>query len=168
MSCERLGSFRESAFSGYICIIMRQGIYTKLNQYFEGRKEYGIVFLRLIIGWRLIDGTQDNIFSWERMIEFSNFLEQHHVAYPLMAANVSVYAQFICGILYMLGLFIRPAAIIMIFNFIVALIIVHIGTPFQESFDALMMLFGSIFFLFSGAGKISMDNRLQNHKKNQD
>ena len=146
---------------------MRSGIYTKLNHYFESRKNYGIIFLRLIIGWRLIDGTQDNVFSWERMIEFRNFLEQHHVANPLLAATVSVYAQFICGILYILGLFIRPAAMIMIFNFSVALIIVHIGTTFQQSFEALMMLFGSIFFLFAGAGKISMDNWLQNNKKIQ-
>lgn len=96
---------------------MRPGIYTKLIEYFEVRKDYGTIFLRLIIGWRLIDGTQDNVFSWGRMIEFSNFLEQHHVAYPLVAANVSVYAQFTCGILYMTGLFIRPAAIIMINQF---------------------------------------------------
>jgi putative oxidoreductase len=146
---------------------MRPGIYTTLNNYFESRKDYGVIFLRVIIGWRLIDGTQDNVFSWERMIEFRNFLEQHHVAYPLVAGTVSVYAQFICGILYMLGLFIRPAAVIMIFNFIVALIIVHIGTTFQQSFEALMMFVGSIFFLFAGAGKISMDNWLQSRKKIQ-
>jgi putative oxidoreductase len=144
---------------------MRSGIYTTLNNYFESRKDYGVIFLRVIIGWRLIDGTQDNVLSWERMIEFRNFLEQHHVAYPLVAATVSVYAQFICGILYILGLFMRPAAVIMIFNFIVALIIVHIGTTFLQSFEALMMLFGSIFFLFAGAGKISMDNWLQSQKK---
>jgi putative oxidoreductase len=144
---------------------MRSGIYTTLNNYFESRKDYGVIFLRVIIGWRLIDGTQDNVFSWERMIEFRNFLEQHHVAYPLVAATVSVYAQFIGGILYILGLFIRPAAVVMIFNFIVALMLVHIGTTFQQSFEALMMLFGSIFFLFAGAGKISIDNWLQNQKK---
>jgi putative oxidoreductase len=137
----------------------------KLNQIFESKKEYGVIFLRIIIGWRLIDGTQDNVLSWARMLEFRDFLDHHHVAYPLLAANVSVYAQFICGILYILGLFIRPAALIMIINFIVALIIVHIGTTFQESFAALMMLFGSAFFLFHGAGKLSLDERLQKKQK---
>jgi putative oxidoreductase len=58
----------------------------------------------------------------------------------------------------MVGLFIRPAAIVMMINFLVALYVVHIGTTFQESFDALMMLFGSIFFLFYGGGKISLEN----------
>lgn len=137
----------------------------KLNQFFESKKEYGVIFLRIIIGWRLIDGTQDNVFSWTRMLEFRDFLDQHHVAYPLLAANVSVYAQFICGILYILGLFVRPAAIIMIINFIIALMIVHIGTTFQESFAALMMLFGSAFFLFHGAGKLSLDERRERNRK---
>jgi putative oxidoreductase len=128
-----------------------------LDRYFEPRKDYGTIFLRLIIGWRLIDGTQDNVFSWARMLEFRDFLQNHGVPFPLVAANLSVYAQFICGILYILGAFLRPAATVMIINFIAALVIAHIGTTFQQSFEALMMLFGSVFFLFSGAGRISID-----------
>jgi putative oxidoreductase len=92
------------------------------------------------------------------MLEFRDFLEQHHVVYPLVAASISVYAQFLCGILYMTGLFIRPAAIIMIINFTVALLVVHVGTTLQQSFDALTMFFGSIFFLFYGPGKISAEH----------
>jgi putative oxidoreductase len=134
--------------------------YRRLNDYFDARQGYGAVFLRAIIGWRLIDGTQDNVFSWERMIEFRDFLAQHGTPFPLVSANVSVYAQFICGILYVTGAFIRPAAIVMIINFIFALLIAHIGTTFQQSFDALVMLFGSIFFLFYGAGRISVDHWL--------
>lgn len=140
-------------------------IATKLNRYFEPRKDYGAIFLRLLIGWRLIDGTQDNVFSWARMIEFRDFLDHHQVMYPLVAAILSVYAQFICGILYIAGAFIRPAAVVMIINFVLALIIAHIGTTFEQSFDALAMLFGSVFFLFHGAGKISVDNLIANRKK---
>jgi putative oxidoreductase len=134
--------------------------FPKLNSFFEARKEYGAIFLRLIIGWRLIDGTQDNVFSWHRMLEFKNFLEQHGVPSPLVAAHVSVYAQFICGILYIVGAFVRPAALLMIINFIAALFIAHIGLTFEQSFNALMMLFGSLFFLFYGAGRISVDHWL--------
>lgn len=137
----------------------------KLDRFFEKRKDYGAVFLRLIIGWRLIDGTQDNVFSWTRMIEFRDFLEQRSVAYPLAAAHVSVYAQFICGILYLLGAFVRPAALVMIVNFIAALYIAHMGTTFQQSFEALMMLFGSLFFLFYGPGKISVDDWRRHRNK---
>ncbi|MFZ6010832.1 MAG: DoxX family protein [Bacteroidota bacterium] len=132
----------------------------KLARYFESKKDHGAIFIRVIVGWRLIDGTQDNVFSWQRMLEFRDFLEQHHVAFPLVAAHISVYAQFICGILYVLGAFIRPASIVMIVNFIAALLIAHVGTTFEQSFDALMMLFSSVFFLIYGAGKISVDNLL--------
>lgn len=143
---------------------MGSPLLTRLNRFFDHRKDYGVIFLRLIIGWRLIDGTRDNVFSWERMLEFKVFLEQHNFAFPLAAAVVSVYAQFICGLLYIAGLFIRPAAIFMILNFMVALLMVHWGTSFFDSFQALMMLFGSIFFLFSGAGKLSLDEWLNSSK----
>jgi putative oxidoreductase len=140
-------------------------IFTRLNTFFDSRKEIGTFFLRLVIGWRLIDGTQDNVFSWERMMEFRNFLEAHSVPFPLFSAQLSVYAQFICGILYMLGAFIRPAAIVMIVNFIAAICIVHLGHSFQDSFAAWMMLFGSICILYSGAGTPSIDNYLLTRRK---
>lgn len=133
---------------------------TTLNSFFESRKDYGAIFLRVIIGWRLIEGTQDNVISWERMIEFRDFLDLHHTPFPLLAAILSVYAQLICGMLFVVGAFVRLAAVVMIINFVAALIIAHIGTTFLESFDALMMLFGSAFFLFYGAGKLSIDDRM--------
>jgi putative oxidoreductase len=137
---------------------MVNSLFVRLHQFFEPKKEYGAIFLRVIIGWRLVYGTQDNVFSWTQMIDFKEFLADHNVAYPLVAAFVSVYAQFICGILFVLGFLVRPAAIIMIINFMVALVVVHFGTTFLDSFPALMMLFGSIFFMFYGAGKLSLDN----------
>jgi putative oxidoreductase len=139
---------------------------TRLNEFFDSRKEYGVIFIRIIIAWRLIYGTVDNIFDWNRMLEFREFLHQFHVAFPLVAAVVSVYAQFICGILYLLGLFTRPAAIVMIINFLAALYIAHLNTGFLQTFDALMMLFASIFFLFHGPGKLSVDQSLESRKKN--
>lgn len=132
-----------------------------LERYFERRKDYGVVFLRIVIGWRLIDGTLDNVLSWARMLEFRDFLAHHGVALPLLAAVVSVYAQFICGILYLTGAFVRPAAVVMIINFIAALFIAHIGTTFEQSFDALMMLAGSAFFLYYGSGPVSFDSWLK-------
>ncbi|HYF70845.1 MAG TPA: DoxX family protein [Ohtaekwangia sp.] len=134
----------------------------RLERYFERRKDYGVVFLRIVIGWRLIDGTVDNVLSWERMLEFRDFLEHHGVAFPLLAAVVSVYAQFICGILYLTGAFVRPAAAVMIINFIAALFIAHIGTTFEQSFDAFMMLSGAAFFLFYGSGPIAFDSWRKN------
>lgn len=122
-------------------------------EWFERRKEYGMFFVRLIVGFHLIYGTADNIFSWARMIEFRDFLAARGVPFPLVAAHVSAYAQFLCGILFILGLFIRPAAMVMIINFIAALVIAHRVGGYPPAALALMMLFSSIAFLIHGPGK---------------
>ncbi|MEK6283669.1 MAG: hypothetical protein AABN95_25220 [Acidobacteriota bacterium] len=40
----------------------------------EKYKEYGVIFIRLIVGFHLVYGTQDNVFSYARMEEFASFL----------------------------------------------------------------------------------------------
>ena len=119
-------------------------------------KEYAPLFIRIPVGFHLIYGTQDNIFSWERMLEFQDFLAASGFPVPLICAIVSVYAQFICGILYLLGYKIQWAAIVMIINFTVAIIGVHLGDSYPASFPAIMMLCASMFLLLNGAGKFSL------------
>ena len=38
-------------------------------------KKFADFPIRLAVGFHLIYGTQDNVFSWERMLEFRDFLE---------------------------------------------------------------------------------------------
>jgi putative oxidoreductase len=128
--------------------------------FFERHREYGAFFIRLVVSLVLIHGSQDNVFSYARMIEFRDFLAGRNVPWPLLAAHVSVYAQFVCGILYLLGLFVRPAAVVMIINFIAAIVIAHLDQPIDRAFLALLMLFASLFLLFNGAGRPSLDNVL--------
>lgn len=128
-----------------------------INTYFESKKEYGVIFVRVITGFHLIYGVQDNVLDWGRMLEFKNFLQLHHFPVPLISAIVSVYAQLVCGMLFIAGAYVRAAAVIMIFNFIVALTVVHHGDPYPEAFPALMMLCSSLFLLFHGAGKLAID-----------
>src|SRR5215210_952169 len=126
----------------------------------EKYKEYGVIFIRLIVGFHLIYGTQDNVFSYARMEEFASFLSARSVPFPLFSAFLSAYAQFICGILFIVGLATRYAAMIMIINFIVAVIVAHIGDTYPNMFPALMMLAAGCFFLLHGAGKISVDSMM--------
>jgi putative oxidoreductase len=129
-------------------------------EFFKSRRDYGALFIRLVVGLVLIHQSQDNVFGYARMLEFRDFLAARNVPAPLLAAHVSVYAQFVCGILYVLGLFVRPAAVVMIVNFIAALVIAHLNAPFESAFLALVMLFSSLFLLFNGAGRPSLDARL--------
>ena len=129
-------------------------------RFFEERREYGPLFIRLVVGFVLVYGTQDNVFNHERMLEFRDFLAVRSVPYPLFAAHLSVYAQFVCGILFVIGLAVRPAAAVMVFNFVAALLIAHLNAPLDYARLALCMLFSSLFLLFHGAGKLSADERL--------
>jgi putative oxidoreductase len=131
----------------------------------EKYKEYGVIFIRLIVGFHLIYGTQDNIFSYARMEEFAGFLSVRGVPFPLFSAFLSAYAQFICGTLFIVGAATRYAALVMIINFIAAIIIAHIGDTYPNMFPALMMLAAACFFLLHGAGKLSVDNTFLKRKE---
>ena len=128
---------------------------------FARRREHGALFIRLLVGYRLVYGTQDNVFSYERMLEFAAFLRDNGFPFPLFNAFLSAYAQFLCGLLFVVGLWVRPAAAVMVVNFIVALAMVHVGLPYERNFAALTMLFGSAFLLFNGAGGASVDAWLE-------
>ena len=128
--------------------------------FFEKRREYGPLFVRLVVGFVLVYGTQDNVFSHERMLEFRDFLAARRVPYPLVSAQLSAYAQFVCGILFAIGLATRPAALLMVINFVAALLIAHLDAPLDAARLALCMLFSSLFLLFHGPGKLSVDERL--------
>ena len=125
----------------------------------DARREYGMFFIRLIIGFHLIYGTADNVFSWERMVEFEKFLAAQGTPFPLAGAVLSAWAQFIAGILFIVGALVRPAAAVMIINFIAALVIAHRTGGYPPAALALIMLFVSIGLLIHGAGKPSLDER---------
>jgi putative oxidoreductase len=128
-------------------------------------KDYSAIFLRLIIGSFIIWGVQDNILSGERMLEFRDFLAAHDVPYPLFAAHLSAYTQFVCGLSILLGAFVRLTSILFIINFVAALLIAHRNDTFQRMFPALMMLAAGFFFLFHGAGKLSVDGWLEKRER---
>ena len=125
--------------------------------FFKRRREYAALFLRLIIGSFIIWGVQDNVLSYARMEEFAHFLGARGVPFPLFAAFLSAYTQFICGICILVGACVRLISIPFIINFIAAVLIAHRDDTFQGMFPALLMIFVGLFFLFHGAGKFSFD-----------
>ena len=129
-------------------------------KWFDDRKDIGVLLLRLFVGVRLIYGVIDNVTSWEHMIKFRDFLQQFNFPIPLVAAIVSVYAQVLAGVMFILGWKIRFAAILMIINFLIAILMVHWGEKLEPMTPALAILFISILFFFQGAGKYSLDNRI--------
>ena len=113
--------------------------------------------LRLFAGVFLVYMSQDNVFSAERMREFERFLTQFGFPVPFLAARVSVYAQFAAGVLFLVGFLVRPAALLMAVNFVVALAMVHTKAPFREALDPSAMLACAVSLLCTGAGALSVD-----------
>lgn len=134
-----------------------------IEAYLVSNRHLGILLLRLFVSIRLLYGVVDNVISWERMIEFSDFLQSNGFPFPIVNAIISVYAQLLCAILILLGYKIRLASFILIINFLVALIFVHLklGDSVEGMTGALAMLFGCLTFLFTGADKMSLDSYLE-------
>lgn len=126
----------------------------------DHHREKGLVFIRAAIGFHLIYGTVDNVTSWARMVEFAEFLSGNGVPWPVAGAVLSAWAQFLCGILFVAGAFTRWAALVMIFNFIAALLIAHRVGGYPPAALAILMLAGSATFLVHGAGRWSVDSWL--------
>lgn len=138
-------------------------------RWLDRNRDTGNFLLRLFVGFRLLEGVADNIFSWHRMVEFSEFLNKFGFPFPVFCAVLSVYAQAIAGLMIILGWHIRYAAMLMIINFSVALVMVHRGQSLEEITVPLLLLFIFIFFLFQGAGSITLSSSPQRkrlHKLN--
>ena len=120
-------------------------------------REVAPLLLRLFLAFVLIYGTQGNVFSGARMLEFRDFLATNGFPYPLASAYLSAYAQFVTGLLLAAGLLTRAAAAVVAIHFVIALLMVHVGLPFSANISPLAMLVGGIFFVIYGAPRYSLD-----------
>src|SRR5688500_12803028 len=124
----------------------------RLDRFFDRHRELGALFVRLAVGFHLVYGTLDNVLDWPRLLEFRDFLPGAGFPWPLPGAVASAWSQFLCGLLYVVGLWVRPAALVMIVNFLFALGIAHRTGGYPPAALAVLMLAASLFLLFHGAG----------------
>jgi putative oxidoreductase len=126
----------------------------------RGLGDVALLLLRILVGSFLMWGTWDNVASAERMQEFVQFLTALHCPAPELAAPVSVYAQFICGGLIVLGLLTRWAGLVMTFNFVVAVALLTLGggeSDFRALFPPLVMIAVPLLLATHGAGRYAAD-----------
>lgn len=121
--------------------------------------------IRAFLGTFLLYMSQDNVLSTARMDEFEQFLAQHAIPAPAIAAHVSVYAQFVCGILILVGALTRWAALVMVVNFVVAIIGVHRLLPFRTYLEPCAMLACSLALFIGGAGRVSVDSLVRQRRQ---
>jgi putative oxidoreductase len=121
------------------------------------RSDLGLLILRVVIGGHLMVMTQDNVFSWGRMLEFRDFMAQFGFPFPLFCAVLSVIGQFGGGLALVLGLFTRFAGLVIAFNFVVAIWMVDSKQPYPGAFAALALVAAGLCLVFTGAGRYSLD-----------
>jgi len=119
--------------------------------------DLAFLLLRALVGVFLVVGVWDNVVSPQRMAEFATFLAKHDCPFPTLAAPVSVYAQLVCGGLFVAGLLTRWAGLVMAFNFVVAMLLVHLHQDLREQFPALVLIAVSLVFATHGAGRYALD-----------
>ena len=133
--------------------------------FFDRHREHGALILRLQVGAKHDWGTQDNVLSHERMLEFADFLKANGFPWPLFGAYLSAWTQLLCGILLLFGAAVRWISMPIVINFIAALLIAHRGDSFRGMFPALVILGSGLFFLFHGAGDWSLDRWLERRRQ---
>jgi uncharacterized membrane protein YphA (DoxX/SURF4 family) len=120
-----------------------------------------LLLLRWVTGAFLVYQSHDNVISAERMAEFQKFLVQFDFPLPGLMAPLCVYAQFLCGLAFMLGLLTRWAGLVTAFVFVVAVWMVHWPQDFVGWWPALILIFLGLLFATRGAGRYSLDHRIE-------
>ena len=127
--------------------------------------DLSILLLRWVTGAFLIYQSHDNILSAERMEEFEKFLTQFGFWAPAIMAPACVWAQFLCGIAFILGALTRWAGLITTFVFVVAVWMVHWAQDFPGWWPALILVFLGLLFATHGAGRYSIDAGLERRER---
>lgn len=97
-------------------------------------------------------------------VEFFNFLGMG----PKISLGLTVFAEFACSILLILGLFSRIALGFLIFTMIIAAFVVHGADPFEKREMSLIYLSIYLLLMVFGAGKISVDHMIEKRKRASD
>ncbi|MFS4470135.1 DoxX family protein [Chryseobacterium sp. T20] len=97
-------------------------------------------------------------------IEFFDFMGLG----PQVSLILTVFAEFVCSILLILGLFTRVALGFLIFTMIIAGFVVHGADPFEKREMSLIYLSVYLLLMVIGAGKVSVDHMIERRKRASD
>jgi putative oxidoreductase len=123
--------------------------------------DFALLLLRLFVGLFLIWGVWDNVTSADRMHEFVEFLRKFKFSSPEILARVSVYAQLLVGIGFVLGLFTRWAGIVCAINFVIAIAMVDRFGGMRGVFPSGCLVAIGLYLATHGAGRFSVDEALR-------
>ncbi|WP_424493595.1 DoxX family protein [Salinimicrobium sp. GXAS 041] len=125
--------------------------------------DFGLLFFRIAISsLMLTHGIPKLIrFFGSEEIRFANPIGLGETS----SFALTVFAEFLCSVLIIIGLGTRLAAIALIITMAVAALIVHMPDGFARQELPLLYLAGYILLLFTGSGKYSLDHYFLRRRK---
>lgn len=87
---------------------------------------------------------------------------------PTITLGLAVFAEFICSIFLILGLFTRVAAGFLVFTMAVASFVVHGADSFDKREMSLLYLSIYLIIIAFGAGRFSVDGMIEKRKRASD
>ncbi|QBJ85090.1 DoxX family protein [Chryseobacterium gleum] len=129
-------------------------------------KDIVLLVVRVFVGFAMLSHgfPKLQILLEGGKIEFFDFMGLG----PQISLILTVFAEFVCSILLILGLFTRVALGFLIFTMIIAGFIVHGADPFEKRELALVYLSVYLLLMVIGAGKVSVDHMIEKRKRASD
>ncbi|KUJ52926.1 DoxX family protein [Chryseobacterium sp. JAH] len=87
---------------------------------------------------------------------------------PTISLGLTVFAEFICSIFLILGLFTRIAVGFLMFTMIIAGFVVHGSDPFEKREVSLLYLSVYALVMTLGAGRFSIDGMIEKRRRASD
>lgn len=122
---------------------------------YNSYENFGIFVLRVSVGSLMLLG--------HGMPKLMNYYDKYDTfPDPLGIGNdisffLAVFAEVVCSMALILGLFTRLAVIPLIATMLVAILVIHIDDPWAKKEFAIMYLLPYITLYFTGSGEYSMD-----------
>jgi putative oxidoreductase len=134
-----------------------------MNRILEQHREWGTTILRVVVGLVFLMHGYQKLFVWGIGGVTQSFSGMGIPA-PAVGAVLATTAEALGGLLLLLGLFTRWAAIPIAFTMVVAILTAHLHGGFfaPKGFEYPLTLLGaSAALVFLGSGKLALDNLLQ-------
>ena len=127
------------------------------TKYSAGAFNLGMLILRLAMGGLLIPHGYDKLVKFaEYKGKFLNFLGMGQG----LSLGLTIFAEFFCAALVVLGLFTRFAAIPPFIAMMVATLEAHQGRIFADGEHAALVAMGFFVIILLGPGRISVDGAI--------
>ncbi|WP_294283886.1 DoxX family protein [uncultured Chryseobacterium sp.] len=128
-------------------------------------KDIALLVVRVFIGFAMLShGFPKMQMLIDGKSDFYNFLGMG----PQLSLGLTVFAEFVCSIFLILGLFSRIALGFLIFTMVIAGFVVHASDPFAKQEMSLVYLAVYLLLMVFGVGKVSVDYMIEKRKRAND